>query len=167
MNERTKFIGAWVSKDEKDEIVKTAKAQNLSVSGLIRSCIIRPMMTLPDVAKSVKIHIDNKFHNLENELKKQLFNREPIRRTIIEEYAKPIERLRPPPRKIIEMTPQRPVGTKELMIQLKDVLTGKEEYKFEKVSEEELSRKREKTDHLSFIQFKEKAMKREPLFQKN
>ena len=161
MSERTKFIGAWVSKEEKEEIVKLAKAQNLSVSGLIRLNIIRPMMTLPDVAKSVKTHIDSKFKNLENELKKQLFTHEPIRRTIIEEYT-PIKQLRPPP-KIIEMTPQR-LEMGKVVKQIKKIMNGEEEYSFYKVQDEELTN-RPKTDHVSYVKFKQKVMKRPLLFQ--
>ncbi len=164
MNDK-KFIGAWVSKEQKEEIVKLAKAQNISVSNLIRQNVIRPTMTLPDVAQSVKLHIDNKFTNLENEMKKQLFNREPMRRTIIEEYM-PIERLRPPP-KVIEMTPQQ-LEVKgemvEVMKQMKKIMSGEEELILYEVQEEELT-ERPKADRLSYIEFKEAAMKREPLFQ--
>lgn len=162
MNDRTKFIGAWVSKEEKQEIVRIAKARNTSVSGLIRQCVIRPMMTLPDVTQSVKTHIDSKFKKLENVLKNQLFAREPIRRTIIEEYGTPIERLRPPPQ-IVDVTPQR-LGMAKVMKQMKKVLSGEEEFALKEISEEEIG-KRAKTDHDSYIEFKEKAMKRKLLFQ--
>ena len=162
MNERTKFIGAWVSKEEKEEIIKLAKAQNISVSNLIRQNVIRPMMTLPDVAKSVKVHIDSKFKNLENELKKQLFAREPIRRTIIEEYM-PYERLRPP-QKVIEITPER-LEMVKVVKQIKKIMNGEEEFSLYKVQEEEII-DRPKTDHVSYVEFKQKAMKRPVLFQK-
>jgi hypothetical protein len=161
MNDRTSFIGAWVSKEEKQEIVKIAKAQNTSVSGLIRQCIIRPTMTLPDVAKSVKIHIDNKFKNLENELKRQLFAREPIRRMIIEEYP-PYERLQPP-KEVIELTPRQKQKLK-VIEEMKKIISGEKEYTFVKVQEEEIG-KRPKTDNLAYIEFKEKVIKRKPLYQ--
>ena len=164
MNERTKFIGAWVSKEEKEEITKLAKAQNISISGLIRQSVIRPMMTLPDVAQSVKLHIDSKFRNLKNELKIQLLAREPIRRTIIEEYDTPIKRLRPPPSPPIMLTPEQKRMT-DVISQLKKIIQGEEEYSFIKVQEEDINN-RPKTDNLSYIEFKEEAMKRKPLFEK-
>ena len=153
MNNRTSFIGAWVSKEEKKEIVELAKGMNISVSDLIRHRVIRPMMTMPEVVQNIKFHIDSKFKKLESEIKNQLFDREPIRRTYIEEYGSSIERLRPPP-KPINITPEQNRMI-EVIQQLKRIIKGEEEYSLIEIPEEEITQ-RPKTDQIAYIEFKTK-----------
>jgi len=156
MNDRTKFIGAWVSKQEKEEVVKLAKGTNMSVSDLIRHRVIRPMTTLPEAIQNIKLHIDGKFKKIENiiteQLKEELFYREPIRRTYIEEYA-PIKKLH---------RPQKTIEPSGHLLEMKKVLAEMEklvkngELILETVPEEEIERARPKTDQIAFIEWKTK-----------
>lgn len=159
MIKRKKFVGTWVSEQEKTEILELAKGMNISVSNLIRHRVIRPMMTLPEAISNLKIYIDikiNKFeHNISEIIKNQLFNREPVRRMIIEEYSsetilkeKPLVATPSPEeyqafkmRKVlVEMQKKVQSGTKML----------------EKIPEKEIT-KRPKTDPEAFIAWKIKS----------
>jgi hypothetical protein len=156
MSEREDFIGAWVSEKEKREVAELAKGMNISVSDLIRHRVIRPMMTLPEAIQNLKLYIDSRLnkieHNITEVLKKQLFAREPIRRTYIEEYDKPITH--PKPSVIISSSSQ--------LLRMKNVLAEMEklvkngELILETVPKEEVERKRAKTDPLAYLEFKTK-----------
>jgi len=123
MNDRKSFIGAWVSKQEKDEIVKLAKGMNVSVSDLIRHRVMLPMMTLPEAIQNLRLHIDSKFkkvgHKITELLKEQLFDRVPIRRTYIEEYGS-VDQLPHPQQKTLT-TPEQ-IQMRDVIIQLKNII---------------------------------------------
>ena len=158
MNERTSFIGTWVSKQEKEEIIKLAKGMNISVSDLIRHRVIRPMMTLPEAIQNLKLHIDTKFKKFEftitNLTKEQLFAREPTRRTAtyIEEY----EPVLPLPQKTINISSTKSQMLKVLK-ELKEMIQGNE-FSLEEVPKEEIERKRAKTDQIAYLEFKTKTV---------
>ncbi len=153
---RDSFIGTWVSKQEKEEVVNLAKGMNISVSDLIRHRVIRPMMTLPEAIQNLRLHIDSKIKKIEHKItesfKDQQFMR-PTRRTYIEEYE-PIEPIaRPPPK--LDITNAEQLQMREVLAEMKKLVRDGELI-LEIVPEEEIEKKRPKTDQVAFIEWKSK-----------
>ena len=171
MSKRDIFIGAWVYKEEKEIVSELAKGMNISVSDLIRHRVIRPMMTIPEAVQNLKLYIDSKFNNFTyniTKIIKELSFNKPIKRTmIIEEYGDvPIERIKRPPPKIldiIDIPPEMAKSMKKVMKEMTKKVSSKEGFKFEIVPEEILKQPRPIPDPIAYLEWKIKVKGRKRL----
>lgn len=160
MSKREDFIGAWVSEQEKREIIELAKGMDMSVSDLIRHRIIRPMMTLPEAIQNLKLYIDTKFNKINELVKKEIVGREPTQRIYTEIYE-PIERISQsePIDLDLDITGLKPekykIKMKKVLIEMEKLIKNGQTI-LEITPREEVERKRAKTDPVAYLEWKTK-----------
>ena len=160
MPKRESFIGAYVSDEEKAEIIEMAKGMgNISVSDLIRFRLIRPMITLPEAIQNMKMYMDIKFKKFELKIteliKEQLGNHKIIKKEY--EPIIPVIEIQYPLEEIIDTNAQTLPNTenrmKKVLEEMVILANSGEKYLTEPPSIE-IERKRAKTDQTTYKEWK-------------
>lgn len=90
MSERDKFIGAWVSNEEKGILEREALKHDIRISELIRRRAIRPALTNSELADMLMGFIGTKINEIKTLLKTQPLSRMTTTQKPITAKKKPI-----------------------------------------------------------------------------